>query len=385
MKAFWRLVFGLLLVSCGSEDRAAGGGGIEIPNGIEIAVRTGDGTPVVGARVAMVAGEDWVARLARGESLVLDSATTDGQGIVKLPTRAEFFWAEIQAEGGNARVSSRDGAVQSATLQPGSTLSGTLKGPFAPGDRVWLAGTGKSAVADSSGRFSFPGVVPGRYALVLDDGTADGRRLVGDARVGWGAVERLSLHSGSDGLLLDDFDDGDIAWSLRDVFSDAWWWLDADAPRDSLRSIFGVATPTEALLGVGGQRWFGVDVTGGASNPSWANFGLVLGLTSGRLPSLDGFEGVVVRVRGKGSQWTVRLATDSSGAFGTWIAPLQPDTAWTEIRIPVAQFRDLGGTSSPLPRKARLVNLVFQTEADGSLEIDDLRLAGVALEDWILP
>lgn len=380
MSRRWLGLLAVLAAGCASPDRSTGGGGIEIPNGIEVAVRDSMGRPVAGARVLIVAGDAWVARLSAGMDPVLDSARSGSDGNVVLERPSEAVWVEVHGAPGSARLASRDGSPVHAVLSEPVALSGQLPAGMAIPQRLRLAGTSLTASVDAQGRFTFPEAAQGSYALVAE--SASRRSLVGDALLSPQGVERLRLVGDSSGILLDDFLDGDVDWALNGLFGPAYWWLNADVPLDSLVRVFGVSRAIEAIRTDASGKWLGVSVSKAALSPAWSNFGLDMGFHTGRLPHMGGLTAVRFRVRGSGS-WDLRLATDSAGRDQTWKAPIVLDSVWTTVRIPVASLRDEFDAPRTLGRSYRLRNFVFQTQGEGKLDVDDIVLEGVALEDWI--
>lgn len=380
MSRLWLALLAGIVAGCSSPDRSTGGGGIEIPNGIKVAVRDSMGRPVVGARVLVLAGDAWVSRLSSGLDPVLDSAWSGSDGDVVVERPAEGVWIEVHASAGSARLSSRDGSSVHAVLSEPVVLAGTLPPGQPHPDLLRLAGTSLTAVVDDQGRFSFPEAPQGSYALVAQ--SSDGRSLVGEALLSPQGVERLRLSPDPSSIVLDDFLDGDVDWSLRGLFGPAYWWINAEVPRDSLFRVFGVTEAIEAVRGDSTGKWLGVQVSKAFLSPAWSNFGLDLGLLTGRLPHLGGLTAVRVKVRGRGA-WYLKLATDSAGRDQSWRADFRVDSTWTTIRIPLDSLRDEFLAPRTLGRPYRLRNIVFQTQGEGALEVDDLALEGVRLEDWI--
>lgn len=373
-----------LLAGCSTTDRAAGGGGIEIPNGLEVAVLDSVGKPVAAARVRVLAGEDWSSRLASGRPLVVDSAVTGPDGKVVLAQRQESFWVEIDGRAGSARLDSRWGAQQIAVLASVSGIDGRIPSGSVQPTAVRLAGTDRSASVDASGRFRFTGVPRGSYALIAEGSSAGAVAYAGHAVLTAAGLERLVVRLDSAGVLLDDFEDGDIAWALRDLFGYSWWWLRASIPPDSMVRIYGITEIAQGIQGGGAGRWLGIHIADSVAAPDWSNFGLDLGLPQSRLPTLAHLTAVRLKVRGQGV-WTLRLATESATSAETWIAPLPLDTAWATIRVPASAFASLGTAQVGLNTSDRLRNLVFQTSGVGRLDVDDIVLEGVGLQDWVLP
>lgn len=380
MSRRWLGLLALVVAGCSAPDRSTGGGGIEIPNGIEVAVRDSMGRPVVGARVLILAGDAWVSRLSAGLDPVLDSARSGSDGNVVLERPSEAVWIEVHGVGGSARLASRDGSPVHAVLAGQVALAGQFPVGVAHPERLRLAGTSLSAPVDDQGHFHFPKVSQGSYALVAESSTK--RSLAGDALLSSQGIERLNLVQDSSGIVLDDFLDGDVDWSLRGLFGPAYWWLNAEVPRDSLVRVFGISEAIQAIRGDSTGRWLGVEVSKAALTPAWSNFGLDLGVLTGRLPHMGRLSAVRARVRGTGT-WSLRLATDSAGRDQTWKATLPLDSVWTTIRVPASDLRDEFDAPRALGASYRLRNLVFQTEGEGKLDVDDVVLEGVQLEDWI--
>jgi len=372
-----------VLAGCSTGDRSAGGGGIEIPNGVTVVAKDSLGQPVAGARVRVLAAQDWVARLALGGSPVLDSATTDAHGMVTVPSRPESFWIEFEGSAGSARLSSLDGATQVAMLAPTLPVDGQIPSGEPVPARMRLAGTSQVSSVDATGRFRFSKVIRGQYALIAEGIGSRSGESAGDVVVGSGGVEHMGIHIDTTGVLLDDFTDGDLAWSLRELFGYMTWWRNADVPVDSLPKVFGISTLSQAIQCSGNACWLGFTVSD--SLPvSWANFGLELGQHASRLPSVAHLAAVRFKARGTGA-WSLILATDSVGTTSTWSSLIALDTGWKTIRIPATEIRLITATSRSLPGNTRLRNLVFQTAGPGSLAIDDVVLEGVGLQDWVLP
>jgi hypothetical protein len=227
-------------------------------------------------------------------------------------------------------------------------------------------------------------VLNGSYALVAEGSTLGSGAYAGHAVLTAAGLERLVVRLDSTGVLLDDFEDGDIAWSLRDLFGYSWWWLRASVPPDSMIRIYGITEIAQGIQGGGGGRWLGIHISDSVPAPEWSNFGLDLGLPQARLPTLSHLTAVRLKVRGQGV-WTLRLATHSATRADTWIGELPVDTAWTTIRMPVSDFVLEGSGKKGLATTDRLRNLVFQATGVGRLDVDDIVLEGVQLQDWLLP
>lgn len=365
----------LLLVGCASDDpeRVTGGGGIEIPNGIDMSVVDSTGKPVAGARLQVVAGDDWASLVSAGASPVLDSAVTDAAGRVRIPKCEGTCWVEVVSGSVGARAAIVDGASLTLAMSGMTTVSGQIPASAPKVSRMRLCGTDRVATVDGTGRFDLRGVIRGRYSLVAEGVVGKGPLPAGAAVVGYTGVEAVQVAIDTSGVLLDDFTDGDVVWSLGNMFGASYWWLDASGPTED---VFGISTMAQGIHDSAGSRWLGVVVDTTAAKFTWANFGLDLGVPTRRLPLMDRLTAVRFRARGAGN-WTLILNRDSSGvsADSKLVLPVASD--WTSFRFPVSAFAPV------VPRGWRLRNFVFETQEPGRLEIDDVVLEGVGLQDWL--
>ncbi|HOX51183.1 MAG TPA: hypothetical protein PKY05_06835, partial [Fibrobacteria bacterium] len=86
----WAGVLGMAMGVAGCGQGEVGGGGIEIPNGVDlkVTVSSGEGTdPAQGMRVRLLARDSWAQRWSDGKPVVLDSALTDASGQVRFSVR----------------------------------------------------------------------------------------------------------------------------------------------------------------------------------------------------------------------------------------------------------------------------------------------------------
>lgn len=365
----------LLLAGCASEERAAGsGGGIEIPNGIEMTVSDSFGRPVAGARVRVVAGEDWASLVASGTSPVLDSFLTDDQGRVKVPRCGGNCWIEAVSGSAGARERSPDGSSLALFMYGSTALGGQIPSTSPRAGSIRLAGTALSARVDAAGRFSFDKVLRGAYTLVAE-GFPAGPLPAGSALVGARGVEDLQVDIDTSALLLDDFSDLDLVWAQKNVFGPCYWWHDADGDKPK---VFGVPSVNELVIDSAGTRQARIRVDTSLARFSWANFGLYMGDRTRRLPDLEHLRAVHLRVRGAGS-WQLKLNRDSSKVSADLVASIPLTGDWTDVRLPLSSFSGSG------TKGWRLQNFVFESKLPGEIEIDRVALEGVSLRDWRFP
>lgn len=365
----------LCFAGCATEDRAAdGGGGIEIPNGIEMSVSDSLGKPVVGARVRVVAGDDWASLVASGANPVLDSALTNEQGLVKVPRCSGNCWIEAVSGDAGARQRAPDGATLALFMLGSSPLVGQIPSGSPKAGSIRLAGTNQVALVDASGEFSFDRVIRGSYTLVAE-GFAQGPLPAGSVLVGSMGVEALEVGIDTSALLLDNFSDGDVVWAQTNILGACYWWHDADGDKPK---VFGVPSINDLIVDSAGQHWARIRVDTTLARYSWANFGLYLGDLPRRLPTLERLRAVHLRVRGEGS-WQLKLNRDSSGVGADRVVQIPLTSQWTDVVLPIAAF-SAGGAKG-----WRLQNFVFEAKLPGNIEIARVALEGVTLQDWKLP
>lgn len=363
----------LLLALWGCGDGNMGGGGIEVPNGLNVTVTSTGAAAPRGAKVRLLARESWSARIASGTSVALDSAWTDSTGHVgfRLPSNKEGWWIEVVSESMGVRAQGDGPGNVSVDLRPLSKLSGSLgAGPIA-GVSVHLAGSDRVAVTDAAGRFQFDSLPQGVWNLVARPHKAMAALATVDLALAPASVQGLSVDTTA--VLLDDFSDGSNVWNLHGIFGSGYWWL---ASADTIAKVFGTTSTSNMIRTDGSAYWLSASVATPVG--SWAGVGIDMGLATGFLPELSGFTGVRVRCRGNGS-WTFAL-DDLSSPNNNWTAALTLDTAWSTVRIPASALARGGDVWNSAPRRIR--QIVFQTTNPGKIEIGGVWLEGASLSDW---
>ena len=68
-----------------------------------------------------------------------------------------------------------------------------------------------------------------------------------------------------------------------------------------MRSYNGITEIAQGIQGGGAGRWLGIHIADSVAAPEWSNFGLDLGLSQGRLPTLAHLTAVRLKVRGLGN------------------------------------------------------------------------------------
>lgn len=376
------LAAGLALLGGCGQDPQSGGGGIEIPNGLNLTVASADDKPVSGVAVRLMARESWAQRTIEGGSVVLDSGTTDSVGRIsfELP-QGEGYWVEASAGGMGVRLQGDKPESRTAYLAPLSRLDGYLgSGPIA-GVEVRLAGSTRKAVTDANGRFRFDSLPQSGYSMVARTGASRRLAQLGEVGIGLDPADAQGLVNDTASVLLDNFADGDNIWLLRGLFGSGYWWLAANNP--DLKAVFGVGGAWENVKTDGVDRWMQVvvDATAMPDQP-WAALGLDMGARDAVLPELSGATGFRFRVRGAG-QWSIKLEEVREGATITWASAFDVTDSWTTVRVNASL---LAPETTPMevwsarPRKVR--QIMFQTTGSGNLDVADLAVEGASLSDW---
>lgn len=370
-----------LLVGCG-QDPQSGGGGIEIPNGLNLTVASADDKPVSGVAVRLMARESWAQRTIEGGAVVLDSGRTDSAGRIsfRLP-QGEGYWVEASTGGMGVRLQGDKPETRRAYLAPLSRLEGYLgAGPIA-GVEVRLAGSTRRTVTDANGRFRFDSLPQSGYSMVARTGASRRLAQLGEVGIGLDPVDAQGLVNDTASVVLDNFADGDNIWLLRGLFGSGYWWLAANNP--DLRAVFGTGGAWESLNTDGVDRWMQVVVDASAMpNQPWAGLGLDMGARDAVLPELSGATDIRFRVRGAG-RWSLKLEEVRGDTTITWASAFDVTDSWTTVRVDTSS---LAPDATPMevwsarPRKVR--QIIFQTTESGNLDVAELAIEGANLGDW---
>ena len=381
MRKWGCAVLAVVLAGCGQEN--AGGGGIEIPNGLGVTV-TVSGAARKGVMVRALARESWTTRISSNRSVVVDSAYTDSLGHATLHCPSgEGCWIEALSGAMGARVEQDAGKGSvSLALASLSSLKGNLgNGPIS-GVEIHLGGSDRVVRTDAAGSFRFDSLPQSsstwKWNLVARP-KATGRLalLAAVARTSH-SVSVQGLADDTESVLLEDFSSEDIGWNLQDLFGHCYWWISTNGAD---LDVFGVANPpSSAIRNDGTFHYISLPVNlSGVSNP-WANTGLNLGSDTGFLPELSAFKDVRLKVRGTGT-WTFHAVERvSSDSTRDWIADFSMDTSWTTVRIAATALSC--GNLKWAASSRRVGEIVFQTNGNGKLEIAEVALEGASLSDW---
>jgi hypothetical protein len=381
VRAASALSMAVLLAGCGS-DSQVGGGGIEIPNGLNLTVNAADNKPAQGVAVRLLARESWLKRTLQGGSVVLDSAVTDANGQVSFRVpESEGYWIEAAAGSMGLRMEGDGPGSKTAVLSSLSRLTGTLSGDPRGGVSVRLAGTSRTSRTDDSGRFAFDALPQAAYSVVGQEPGSQKLSHLGGAVVGYMASEMRAEAPDSESVVLDDFADGDNVWSLKDLFGSAYWWIAANGK--DLASVFGIDGSWKAVQSDSSGRWMGISVDGTRldANP-WAGLGLDLGPSTGTFPEFSAATSIRIQVRVRGD-WNLNVVEERGDSMVTWVAPIPADSTWSTRRIATSELVPTsGGPEAWNARRRKVRQFMFQTSTSGRLDLGELAVEGASLSDW---
>ncbi|MEN9307852.1 MAG: hypothetical protein RL173_1784 [Fibrobacterota bacterium] len=382
VRAGLSVAFLTFLVGCG-EAPQAGGGGIEIPNGLTLTVNSADNKPVKNVAVRLLARESWTRRTVEGADVVLDTAFTDSLGKVSFALPAgEGYWVEASTHGMGLRVQGDGPESKTAVLASLSKISGYLgAGPVA-GVRVRLAGTSRTTLTDAQGRFVFDSIPQSGYSMVGQTGASRKLTQLGDVDLGLAPAVAQGLDNDTTAVVLDNFADGDNIWLLHGLFGSGYWWIAANNP--DLTKVFGIQGAFQAVTTDGIRRWMAVTVDATAMASPWAGLGIDFGAKGAVLPEWSAAQDLRLNLRGKGG-WSVAVVVDEvDGESVHWTSSVMTlDTAWSTIRVPFASLVSDRGPAevwSAKPRKVR--QFLLQTAEAGRLDLGELAVDGATLGDW---
>lgn len=380
MRKWGCAVLAVVLAGCGQEN--AGGGGIEIPNGLGVTV-TASGAARKGVKVRALARESWTTRLSSNRSVVVDSAYTDslGQATLHCPS-GEGCWVEAHSGNLGARMEENAGGGSvSLDLASLSSLRGNLgSGPIS-GVEIHLAGSDRVVVTDAAGAFRFDALPQSsstwKWNLIARPNKGGRLALLTTVALTQDSISVQGLSDDTESVLLGDFSSGNNDWNLQGLFGHCYWWISTNGA-DS--SVFGLTSAFNAIKNDGVIHYLSLPVNLSGVTTPWANTGLNLGSDTGLLPELSGFTDFRLKVRGTGT-WTFHAVERvSSDSTRDWTASFSMDTSWTTVRIAATSLSSASLVWAASSR--RVGEIVFQTNGNGKLEIAEVALKGASLSDW---
>jgi hypothetical protein len=381
MRKWGCAVLAVVLAGCGQEN--AGGGGIEIPNGLGVTV-TASGAARKGVKVRALARESWTTRLSSNRSVVVDSAYTDslGQATLHCPS-GEGCWVEALSGNQGARVEKNaGGGLVSLELASLSSLRGNLgSGPISNVE-IHLGGSDRVVHTDASGSFHFDSLPQSaatwKWNLIARPNAGGRLALLAAVALTQDSLSVQGLADDTASVVLYDSSSHTTDWNLQGLFGHEYWWISTDG---TASSVFGFTDAQSVVQSDGLRHYISLPANlSGVSNP-WANTGLNLGSDTGLLPELSALVNFRLLVRGSGTWVFHAVERASSDSTRDWTAslPSLDTSSWTTVRIAASSFScgSLNWASSH-----RVSEVVFQTNGGGKLEIAEVALEGASLSDW---
>jgi len=383
------------LMAC--SDHQTAGTTSETENELSVRILMPDGTPAIQARVTLVDASHFDSLIAKGISPQLDSALTDSLGRVQLTSPSAVLRQNIVAHlPGFASIHkdiSLSGHDSTLILDSAGSLLGHSDAPA--GTWIYVDGTPYSTQVDSLGNYTFPNLPQGTFALLLQNNTIP-LSLVGASNI---TVNISNIVTNMpDGLLLEDFDDGDAFPLINALGAGAAWYVYNDLAGTTF-SPAGLDSQITLAISTNGA-WQGnslglsILLDSSATTP-YGSLACKLGPKGGLgRADLRDLDSISLWIKGSG---TVRLffasdyihtkysSTEAGNDLGYAFAL---PSAWTRITIPVdsllpptgSQPSSDGVTWSMVASAIDLFVLGSWDNAGQtvSFQIDDIRLYGVS-------
>jgi len=331
MKYSWCALIALVFCSCGDKEQA--GTTSETENEVAMRLVMPDGSAARSARVWLIDAEHYDANIARGEDSRLDSATTDSNGNVVLAYRGDSVRVSVLAQKpGYAAFRSDLQRFQGVvTMDPAGQIQGNADAAL--GTRVILDGTGISAVVNADGTFTLNDVPQGYFGILVQE---QGRDAIFSSAVKVDSTRQSLEIPGTEGFLLENFDDGDSLPLIAALGAGGKWY------------VYDEGAGTRIAMAVSDtQAWRGYSL--GLQIDLAANTADAYGSLACRLGREDGTGRVDLSDLDSLSFWLkgsgrirIAFASDyihtqyaSTQAYADLGYKLQVPTEWTRISIPV--------------------------------------------------
>jgi hypothetical protein len=402
-----QLTLALLLAGCG-DDPVAGGGVVEIPNGIAARVVDSTGTPVVGARVRLV----WLAGWGEADTASYREVVSDSAGVVRaawvgerrcrlevlrdsvgvLTQDVEYRWMDTS---GGAVSELPDSLVRPLVLRrmgalTGSVLAGTAVGTNPPGvpTRLRIYGSTLVATLDGNGRFAFPGLPAAELALVETE-SADWHSY-GVARVAAGTALQLDSLQAQEGLLLDDFE-GDGLWPAANALGTGARWVawNDEANGGSATIYPAIGDPLQFAQAISDSAaWSGLSLTVSydLTTSSWSYPYAALLAVFETPRDLGGLDSVSFMATGAGRVTMALVRPGFEPPDDAIEAEFVPDgTGWWRVVVRRADFAGYPTDAANWEAFTRGVTglmFLFTDAAGNDLRLDDVVLHGVTPREW---
>jgi len=385
------------LSSCGNPfDEARRGGGTEIPNGVavDVCVRLTDsaGVPMARTSLQVVAGESWATRVQSGKTVVLDSVTTDSLGMAVIPVSESrvFLLARNHGQGIFMPLTPNDSAGNSSGNPlpiPARRLARLNLSTQNPGQLAIFGTPWRGVAPISNGLLHLDSVPQGDYLPIVVDslGLSMGQTVA--AQSFDTVVDVVAMvFSDPENLMVENFQNRRLLAIWDPVHVGGYWWATARVNDVASWDYFGMTTLTDMLDSLDGNIYAGVTVDFPDTGVAVANFGLDFS-TDPVNTNLSHASAISFAARGQGT-WVVYVQTQDSLGFNVlrWTHTISIDSTWHTFHLPLDSFHCEGNSSILWSQATRLgTNLFWQTNGDGTLQVDDIVFEGFRFEDWIDP
>jgi hypothetical protein len=390
-----------LLAGCLQASKVAGGTS-ETTNGVYSAsVAYADGKPAAHARVYVVDGGDWAAKVAEGRSMILDSAVADAQGGFQVKLEKDQR-CNLQIDGGRGALFLRDvpypeadadAPARSLTALSPASLSGRIQADSGTVRELRLSGTAYVSKVGADGAYAFPAIAPGAFDLIAVETRNGAVTAV--------AVKTVVLAAGQDSAGLD----VDMASQrvLVNGFEEEFWFqtaLGGMAGGGWAAEKSGSASIQTRISAAAGEAYAGksliADMMFQAGDPSAkARVGFSLDASI----DLSKMSAVSLHAMGTGRvylRFHSRALNALSGDSVQFQYPIDLHSQWTRVSIPVASLALTENAPAALQGYAwadaakDILEVDFvalpavpagSNAATQSLGLDDIVFEGVSLKD----
>ncbi|MEN9309517.1 MAG: hypothetical protein RL173_3449 [Fibrobacterota bacterium] len=369
-----------MLASCSSDERAVQGPGSET-SGFSARVLDVAGKPVAGASVRAVAlDRSWQKSALNGVDPVVGRAVSDSDGMVRFGLVSGVARVALEIgdadRSGRVELDAKPGSSARLSLEVGGAVRIDARVPRETIGGVRLAGTGYTAVRETSGAWVFSSVATGWYtvAALTDSGMA----VLGRVAIRSGVVLDTALSADVDSVLLEDFAVPPVRNRYGGVLGAGWWYTSVDSAYGG-KSTVSPADPSSALVRCADGNCLEMRFRIDPSDP--ANFALV-GLDLDRSSAADGSDVRLADLTRVGSLRfdaigrggiAVQIHYGTGGASSTCAATIALDSVRTKREIPLATMTCDG--FRPLDR-TKAVGITFLAQEDVDLRLGRIVLVG---------
>lgn len=390
----------LALASLGSLSACSlfAGGGTDQPNELSSTVVARDGSPLVGARIALRQGPfapDTNQALAWNPAPTVASilSGTEGRFRISAPEAGRYFLEAHAPDSSQVAVLAEAGGPgglagpDTVRLSLAVRLCGWVDDGTRRIHSLQLSGTHYQAQLGENGAFCFPPLFPGRYRLIAKSSRAGEPAyvLVDSLILEEGETRRLdSLAVPPDSLMLFDFEQARTRSALKGILYPAEEW---SAGRiytvESAQDILPIddSSAEVSLTSDQAHRGYSLRLKASAGRPYHFNLG-------NRYYDLGKVDEIAFFAKSSLDSLVVRVgfATEivKSGE-GTFFAEVKVGPAWSRIVIKPGDIQPTGAAAASgltwTAVRSGVVRITFQPKQAATLHLDDLHLVGASHGD----